>query len=83
VGVVVDEQAEAAEAEQGRLGGRPGVQGLERGGVADPVDRVDVGEASDRHPADRARVGETAVGQGGPDQAGQPVVAGAPQGAVA
>ena len=58
VGVVVDEQAEAAEAEQGRLGGRPGVEGLERGRVADPVDRVDVREAADRDPADRPRVGQ-------------------------
>src|SRR4029453_16228449 len=83
VGVVVDEQAEAAEAEQGRLGGRPGVEGLERGGVADPVDRVDVGESADRHPADRSRVGEAAVAQGRPDQAGQRGVPGPPQGAVA
>jgi hypothetical protein len=83
VAVVVDEQAEAAEAEQGRLGGRPGVEGLERGGVADPVDRVDVGEAADRDPAGRAGVGEAAVGQGGPDEAGQAVVAGPPELAVA
>jgi hypothetical protein len=83
VGVVVDEQAKAAEAEQGRLGGRPGVEGLERGGVADPVDRVDGCEAADHDPADRARGGEAAVGQGGPDEAGQDVVAGPPELAVA
>jgi hypothetical protein len=42
VGVVVGEQAEPAEAEQGRLGGRPGVQRLEGGGVAGAVHRVGV-----------------------------------------